>query len=66
VSDALTVSHSLDHMTGRKTDGEKVDVWTRSTVVFRKEDDAWKVTHVRRSVPFYMDGSLKAAVDLKP
>jgi SnoaL-like domain len=45
---------------------EKVDVWTRSTAVFRKEGGAWKVMHVHSSVPFYMDGSLKAAVDLKP
>jgi ketosteroid isomerase-like protein len=66
VSDALAVSRSLDHMTGTKTDGEKVDVWTRSTVVFRKEGGAWKVMHVHSSVPFYMDGSLKAAVDLEP
>jgi ketosteroid isomerase-like protein len=66
VSDSLAVSRSLDHMTGTKTDGEKVDVWTRSTVVFRKEGGAWKVMHVHSSVPFYMDGSLKAAVDLEP
>ena len=66
VSHTLAVSRSLDHMTGRKTDGGNVDVWTRSTVVFRKEDGAWKVMYVHSSVPFYMDGSLKAAVDLKP
>jgi ketosteroid isomerase-like protein len=40
VSDALAVSRSLDHMTGKKTDGEKVDVWTRSTVVSRKAGGA--------------------------
>jgi ketosteroid isomerase-like protein len=66
VSHTLAVARSLDHMTGRKTDGENVDVWTRSTVVLRKEEGAWKVMHVHSSVPFYMDGSLKAAVDLKP
>ena len=66
VSDTLAVARSLDHMTGTKVDGEKVDVWTRSTVCFRKEGEGWKVMHVHASVPFYMDGSLKAAVDLKP
>ena len=66
VSDTLAVARSLDHMTGTKIDGEKVDVWTRSTVCFRKEGGDWKVMHVHASVPFYMDGSLKAAVDLKP
>jgi hypothetical protein len=30
VSDWLAVWPSLDYMTGTKTDGEKVDVWTRS------------------------------------
>jgi uncharacterized protein (TIGR02246 family) len=62
----LAVARSIDHMTGTKTDGEKVDVWTRSTVCFRKDNGAWKVMHVHSSVPFYMDGSLKAAVDLRP
>jgi ketosteroid isomerase-like protein len=66
VSDTLAVARSLDHMTGTKIDGEKVDVWTRSTVCFRKEREDWKVMHVHASVPFHMDGSLKAAVDLKP
>ena len=46
-------------MTGTKIDGEK-------TVVFRKEGGAWKVMQVHSSVPFYMDGSLTAAVDLEP
>ena len=50
----------------RAPDGEKVDIWTRSTVIFRKEGSTWKVMHVHSSVPFYMDGSFKAAVDLKP
>jgi hypothetical protein len=31
-----------------------------------KKDGAWKVTHEHFSVPFYMDGSNKAAIDLKP
>jgi ketosteroid isomerase-like protein len=66
VSDTLAVARSLDHMTGTKIDDKKVDVWTRSTVCFRKEDGDWKVMHVHASVPFYMDGSLKAAVDLTP
>jgi ketosteroid isomerase-like protein len=44
VSDSLAVLRSLVHMTGTKTDGKKVDMWTRSTVFFRKEGGAWKVT----------------------
>jgi PhnB protein len=26
----------------------------------------WKIAHLHQSVPMYMDGSLRAAVDLKP
>jgi ketosteroid isomerase-like protein len=66
VSSDLAVARSLDHMTGTKTDGEQVDLWTRSTVCFRKSDGDWKVMHVHGSVPFHMDGSFRAAVDLKP
>jgi ketosteroid isomerase-like protein len=47
-------------------DGEKVDMWLRETLCFRKIDGKWKITHEHESVPFYMDGSFKAAVDLKP
>jgi ketosteroid isomerase-like protein len=38
----------------------------RVTVCFRKIAGKWKVVHEHVSVPFYMDGSFKAAVDLKP
>jgi PhnB protein len=31
-----------------------------------KKDGGWKAMHEHLSVPFYMDGSKKAAVDLKP
>jgi hypothetical protein len=46
--------------------GEKVDLWFRATLGFRKIDGRWKITNEHSSVPFYMDGSFKAAVDLKP
>jgi ketosteroid isomerase-like protein len=35
-------------------------------VGWRKREGEWLVTHEHVSVPFYMDGSLRAAVDLKP
>ena len=37
-----------------------------ATLGFRKIDDEWTITHEHSSVPFYMDGSFKAAIDLKP
>ena len=64
--DDVAFSHSLNRMSGTKTDGEKVDMWLRETFCFRKLGGEWKITHQHESVPFYMDGSYKAAVDLKP
>jgi ketosteroid isomerase-like protein len=53
-------------MRGTRTGGEKTDLWFRHTVCFRKVDGTWKIVHFHESVPFYMDGSYKAAIDLKP
>ena len=36
----VAFSHSLNHMTGAKTDGEKADLWFRQTIGFRKVDGA--------------------------
>jgi ketosteroid isomerase-like protein len=58
--------HSLNRITGTRTNGENTDVWVRATVGFRKIGGKWMVTHEHFSVPFYMDGSGKAALDLKP
>jgi ketosteroid isomerase-like protein len=38
----------------------------RSTIGLRKIEGKWLVTHEHTSVPNYMDGSDKAAIDLKP
>jgi PhnB protein len=57
---------SLSHITGLKTGGEHISLWVRSTDGFRKQNGAWKFVHSHDSVPFYMDGSYKAAIDLKP
>ena len=57
---------SLVRMTGRKTDGEKPDLWFRQTTGLIRQDGRWKIAHEHASVPFYMDGSFKAAIDLKP
>lgn len=58
--------HSLNHMSGTKAAGDKVDLWFRNSMGFRKVLGEWKIAHEHQSVPFYMDGSVKAAVDLKP
>ena len=65
-SDDVAFSRSLNRISGTRTDGEETDVWVRATVCYRKVDGKWMVTHEHASVPFYMDGSYRAAVDLKP
>lgn len=57
---------SLVRMTGQKTDGEKPDLWFRQTIGLIKQNGIWKIAHEHASVPFYMDGSFRAAIDLKP
>jgi PhnB protein len=57
---------SLNRMTGTKTDGTAVDLWFRKTVGLRRRNGEWEIVHEHESVPFYMDGSFRAAVDLAP
>lgn len=64
--DRVAFSHSLNRISGKRTNGEDTNVWVRGTVCYRKINGTWKVAHEHASVPFYMDGSLRAAVDLKP
>jgi len=66
VAGDVAFGYGLAHMTGAKTDGEMVDLWFRCTLGLRKRSGAWKIVHLHESVPFLMDGSFKAAVDLKP
>ncbi len=66
VSGDLGVSHSLNLMTGTSSGGHDVKLWYRQTLSFRKIDGEWKIAHEHASVPFYMDGSFRAAIDLKP
>lgn len=64
--DEVGFAHGLIHMSGRKTDGERVDLWFRQTFGLKRSRRGWKIIHEHGSVPYYMDGSLRAAVDLKP
>ena len=66
IGDDVAFCRSLNRISGTRTDGEETDVWVRATVGLRKVDGTWKVAHEHASVPFYMDGSYRAAVDLKP
>ena len=64
--DGVAFSHSLNHLTGTSNAARSSDLWFRSTLGFRKIGGEWKIVHEHESVPFLMDGSDKAALDLKP
>ena len=65
-SDDIAFCHSFNRIRGTRTNDEETDVWVRATVCCRKIDGKWKIVHEHESVPFYMDGSYRAAVDLEP
>jgi PhnB protein len=58
--------HFLSHMAGTLKSGARPDLWFRQTLGLRRIGGDWKIAHQHESVPFYMDGSFKAAIDLKP
>ena len=62
----IAFAHGFVRIGGTKQDGQASNLWTRHTVCLRKRGDAWRIVHEHSSTPFYMDGSLKAAVDLAP
>jgi uncharacterized protein (TIGR02246 family) len=65
-NDDIAFCHSLNRISGTRTNGEETDVWVRATACYRKIDGKWVVIHEHLSVPMYMDGSDRAALDLKP
>lgn len=66
VNGDLAVWHGFFHTSATTLDGEHRAWWERATLVFRRESQSWKVVHEHTSVPFHMDGSLRAATDLSP
>jgi ketosteroid isomerase-like protein len=66
VGDDVAYAYGGQHMTGKKKGGEEVDLWFRATACFRREAGGWRITHMHNSVPFAMDGSDRALLDLKP
>jgi len=62
----IAYSHSLNRLSATRKDGRAVAFWMRSTLGFRKRDGAWRIAHGHTSVPFRMDGSFTAALDLEP
>ena len=58
--------HSLNRLRATRKSGGAVDLWMRSTLGLRKRDGVWTIVHGHTSVPFRMDGSFTAALDLEP
>jgi PhnB protein len=65
-SEDVAFCHALVHLTGSRTDGSESDVWFRDTLGLRKASGVWKIAHGHESVPMRMDGSFRAAIDLRP
>ncbi|WP_433086514.1 nuclear transport factor 2 family protein [Dactylosporangium sp. CA-052675] len=58
---------SLDRLSAvPRGSAEGFSLWFRVTLGLRRIDGRWLVTHEHESVPFEMDGSLRASVGLTP
>jgi uncharacterized protein (TIGR02246 family) len=62
----VAFAHSLNHISGTRTNSEETDVWVRATVGYRKIDGRWRITHEHFSTPFEMTPPYKALLNLKP
>ena len=49
-----------------KDEPDEFTMWFRSTVGLTRVDGSWLISHEHESTPFYMDGSFRAATDLRP
>jgi ketosteroid isomerase-like protein len=67
VSETLAFCHGLAKVRAVTiSGGERAEWWQRMTVCLCKVEGAWKIVHEHTSVPFHMDGSFRAAIDLQP
>lgn len=62
----LGVAYGLSRLRGDKIGEGVVELWFRTSLVFKRSDESWVILHEHNSVPMKMDGSGLAAVDLKP
>lgn len=65
IDENLAVATALSKMQGTQK-GESKTLWLRTTFALRKLHGQWLIAHDHASVPFLMDGSFKAAIDLTP
>jgi ketosteroid isomerase-like protein len=59
--------HGYLRLRGTKKGAEgAVSFWMRETLCLERKGNGWQIVHEHTSVPFYMDGTLRPAFDLKP
>jgi ketosteroid isomerase-like protein len=67
ISGDIAFCHCYLQMAGNpKSAPQRVEFWMRETLCLNREAGSWRIVHEHGSVPFYMDGSLRPAFDLKP
>ncbi|MGZ3790281.1 MAG: YybH family protein [Bacteriovorax sp.] len=64
-SNEIAFCHYLNHCYGTMKDGNKMDMWMRSTQCFKKTNGKWFITHEQYSVPVDFETG-KALLDLRP
>ena len=62
----LALCHGLQFVRTHTREGEEAAWWSRITVALARMPAGWLIIHEHTSVPFYMDGSFRAAIDLDP
>lgn len=65
-STKLAYCHSFNRIVGKKVEGGDLDFWFRETLCLRQIHGHWLIVHTHESVPFHMDGSYRAALELQP
>jgi ketosteroid isomerase-like protein len=62
----LAFAYGFSRVSARTKAGEDAGWWMRLTACLSRQGDGWKIVHEHTSVPFHMDGSFRAALDLSP
>lgn len=67
IGDDVAFVHGLGSLTATPAGvPDPFTLWFRLTLGLRRVDERWVVVHEHESVPFHMDGSFRAAIDLQP
>jgi ketosteroid isomerase-like protein len=66
ISGDAAFCHGLVRVDTETKEGEARGWWMRATICLARRHGQWRIVHEHSSVPFYMDGSFRAAIDLNP